>query len=262
MESADRHSPQSDDTDGYAWQSGAQAGYGDGRTFQPAFSPVNHAPISPAHFFEPARWLAHLRQVCRRSVQLDAGVRFGPAGGHPGAEGGHSRVDSRREAAQRGLHPLGRPPLRRHEFPGPSVRQDAGHGLAGRERRLHEERSSDDLALLAKSRIHTHGTLYLPPPGDRQQPGDSSGHRVFPAVFAFPQYLQKVDYATCFIGKWHMGGESDEPQPGWDHWVMEIPMNQPAGGNNNIRLRNRGGERASDLPPPMVVDEPVNTNAN
>jgi N-acetylglucosamine-6-sulfatase len=43
---------------------------------------------------------------------------------------------------------------------------------------------------------------------------------------------------------------------------MEIPMNQPSGGSNNIRLRNRGGELASDLPPPMVVDEPVNTNAN
>jgi N-acetylglucosamine-6-sulfatase len=43
---------------------------------------------------------------------------------------------------------------------------------------------------------------------------------------------------------------------------MEIPMNQPSGGSNNIRLRNRGGELASDLPPPMVVDEPVNTNAD
>jgi N-acetylglucosamine-6-sulfatase len=43
---------------------------------------------------------------------------------------------------------------------------------------------------------------------------------------------------------------------------MEIPMNQPAGGSNNIRLRSRGGERASDIPLPMVVDEPVNTNAN
>jgi N-acetylglucosamine-6-sulfatase len=43
---------------------------------------------------------------------------------------------------------------------------------------------------------------------------------------------------------------------------MEIPLNQPAGGTNKIRLRNRGGEHASDFPPPMVVDKPVNTNAN
>jgi len=35
----------------------------------------------------------------------------------------------------------------------------------------------------------------------------------------FPQYLQKAGYATAYIGKWHMGGESDEPRPGFDHWV-------------------------------------------
>ncbi len=35
----------------------------------------------------------------------------------------------------------------------------------------------------------------------------------------FPQYLQKAGYATAFIGKWHMGGESDEPRPGFDHWI-------------------------------------------
>lgn len=35
----------------------------------------------------------------------------------------------------------------------------------------------------------------------------------------FPQYLQKAGYQTAFIGKWHMGGHSDEPRPGFDHWI-------------------------------------------
>ena len=34
----------------------------------------------------------------------------------------------------------------------------------------------------------------------------------------FPEYLQTAGYRTAFIGKWHMGDESDEPQPGFDHW--------------------------------------------
>lgn len=35
----------------------------------------------------------------------------------------------------------------------------------------------------------------------------------------YSQYLQRAGYDTAFIGKWHMGGEGDEPQPGFDYWV-------------------------------------------
>jgi N-acetylglucosamine-6-sulfatase len=35
----------------------------------------------------------------------------------------------------------------------------------------------------------------------------------------FSQYLQRSGYETAFIGKWHMGGHIDYPQPGFDYWV-------------------------------------------
>lgn len=35
----------------------------------------------------------------------------------------------------------------------------------------------------------------------------------------FPQYLQKAGYTTAFVGKWHMGHDRDDPQPGFDHWA-------------------------------------------
>lgn len=35
----------------------------------------------------------------------------------------------------------------------------------------------------------------------------------------FPQQMQEAGYETAFIGKWHMGRASDEPRPGFDHWV-------------------------------------------
>ncbi|MBC7921408.1 MAG: sulfatase, partial [Ferruginibacter sp.] len=35
----------------------------------------------------------------------------------------------------------------------------------------------------------------------------------------YPQYLRAAGYQTALVGKWHMGGEGDQPQRGFDHWV-------------------------------------------
>ena len=46
-----------------------------------------------------------------------------------------------------------------------------------------------------------------------------NGTRLMPGNAIFPQQLQANGYETAFIGKWHMGGGTDEPRPGFDHWV-------------------------------------------
>jgi N-acetylglucosamine-6-sulfatase len=43
---------------------------------------------------------------------------------------------------------------------------------------------------------------------------------------------------------------------------MEIPLNAPLGASSNKRLRSRDGDRASDFPAALVVEKPINTNAN
>jgi N-acetylglucosamine-6-sulfatase len=40
-----------------------------------------------------------------------------------------------------------------------------------------------------------------------------------PETPTFPRELQQAGYHTAFVGKWHMGGSSDEARPGFDRWV-------------------------------------------
>ncbi|KPL12283.1 acetylglucosamine-6-sulfatase, partial [candidate division BRC1 bacterium SM23_51] len=61
-------------------------------------------------------------------------------------------------------------------------------------------------SFLSGQYAHTHGVLdnstLLPP----QTP-------------TFPVELQKAGYDTAFVGKWHMGGTTDQPRRGFNHWV-------------------------------------------
>lgn len=35
----------------------------------------------------------------------------------------------------------------------------------------------------------------------------------------FPELLHAAGWRTAYIGKWHMGEDTDDPRPGFDHWV-------------------------------------------
>ncbi|WP_316814193.1 sulfatase [Pedobacter heparinus] len=48
---------------------------------------------------------------------------------------------------------------------------------------------------------------------------DNNNKGVSSDLIFYPQYLQKAGYKTAMIGKWHMGGNSDEPQRGFDFWL-------------------------------------------
>jgi arylsulfatase A-like enzyme len=61
-------------------------------------------------------------------------------------------------------------------------------------------------SILTGQYAHTHTVV------DNQSPAPAS-------LIYFPQYLQKAGYQTAFLGKWHMGGETDEPRPGFNYWA-------------------------------------------
>ncbi len=61
-------------------------------------------------------------------------------------------------------------------------------------------------SILSGQYAHRHGVLNNFTPLPKSTP-------------TFPVELQKGGYETAFIGKWHMGGSSDEPRPGFDHWI-------------------------------------------
>lgn len=61
-------------------------------------------------------------------------------------------------------------------------------------------------SFLSGQYAHTHGVL-------------NNGTPFPKSIQTFPKVLQSAGYETAFVGKWHMGGSSDAPRPGFDRWV-------------------------------------------
>jgi N-acetylglucosamine-6-sulfatase len=61
-------------------------------------------------------------------------------------------------------------------------------------------------SILSSQYAHQHGVL-------------DNNTRLDDALPTFPKLLQGAGYETAFIGKWHMGGDTAEPRPGFDEWI-------------------------------------------
>lgn len=86
-------------------------------------------------------------------------------------------------------------------------------------------------SILTSLYAHQHGVL------DNNNPMN-------PELPTFPRLLQQAGYETAFVGKWHMGGDSDDPRPGFDHWVSfrgQGVYNDPVFNVNGDKVRNKDG---------------------
>jgi arylsulfatase A-like enzyme len=80
--------------------------------------------------------------------------------------------------------------------------------------------------ILTGQYMHSHGVV------DNNKPSKEG------AIY-FPSYLQQAGYETAFVGKWHMGGHHDDPQPGFDYWLSF------AGQGDYYPTRKRNGKMSS-----------------
>jgi len=68
---------------------------------------------------------------------------------------------------------------------------------------------------------HTHGVV------DNQTD-------IQPGLVFFPEYLQQLGYETAFMGKWHMGHDSDDPRSGFDKWISFRGQGEYYGSTLNV----------------------------
>ncbi|QOT74108.1 sulfatase [Sphingobium fuliginis] len=66
-----------------------------------------------------------------------------------------------------------------------------------------------------------------------------NNHPIPAGLIYYPEYLQQAGYETAFIGKWHMGQETDQPQPGFDHWVSFKGQGTYLPGEDGLNVNGR-----------------------